>query len=201
MKKIKSITVYASASNLLAPVYNQAATDLGHEIAALGCGIVSGGGGVGLMGKLADGALEKGGNVYGIIPDFLENLEHGHGSLTEKEVVTNMRTRKQLMLERGDAVVALPGGSGTFEELFEALTLKRLGLYLGPIILLNVNNYYARLIEFLEQSVAEGFMAQMHLDMWSVIESPSQLNSALEDAVPWNKDAILFAAHGSTPGR
>ena len=197
MEKINRITVYASASNALAPVYAQAATQLGQVIAEMGCGIIYGGGGIGLMGKLADAALAAGGGVYGIIPDFLDGVEHGHQSLTAKEIVSDMRIRKQLMLERGDAVIALPGGTGTFEELFEALTLKRLGKYLGPIILVNTNQYYNCLIAFLEQSVSEGFMAEQHLDMWQVIESPAELGQALSETVLWSVDALAFAANGS----
>lgn len=197
MTEINNITVYASASNSLAPVYDQAAMELGEVIATMGCGIVYGGGGVGLMGKLADAALATGGKVAGIIPDFLDGIEHGHQSLTTKEIVADMRTRKQIMLDRGDAVVALPGGSGTFEELFEALTLKRLGQYLGPIVLINTNQYYARLIEFLEQSVGEGFMQERHLDMWQVIEAPAELSAAFANTVPWSADALSFAANGS----
>ncbi len=198
MRTINCITVYASASSVLEPVYNHAATELGHIIADMGCDIVYGGGGIGLMGKLADAALQKGGRVYGVIPGFLDGLEQAHTELTEKQVVTDMRVRKQQMLERGDAVVALPGGSGTFEELFEALTLKRLGQYLGPVILVNTNQYYARLIEFLEQAVTEGFMAEQHLQMWSVIDSPKQLAEALTNAAPWSEDALSFAANGKT---
>ncbi len=197
MHKINQITVYASASNLLAPVYDQAASQLGGVIAGLNCGIIYGGGGIGLMGKLADAALTAGGKVHGIIPGFLDGIEHGHQALTSKEIVSDMRIRKQLMLERGDAVVALPGGSGTFEELFEAITLKRLGQYLGPIILINTNHYYDRLIEFLEQSVEEGFMAEQHLDMWQVIASPAELSQAFADTVPWSAEALSFAANGS----
>jgi len=196
MKKIECITVYASASSALAPVYNQAATELGGVIARMNCDIVYGGGGIGLMGKLADAALQQGGRVYGIIPGFLDGLEQGHANLTSQEVVTSMRIRKEIMLNRGDAVVALPGGSGTFEELFEALTLKRLGKYLGPIILINTNKYYDGLIRFLEQSVREGFMDKQHLQMWSVIDSPADLAAALKNAAPWSEDAISFAARG-----
>ncbi|MCF6262618.1 MAG: TIGR00730 family Rossman fold protein [Xanthomonadales bacterium] len=196
MKKIDCITVYASASSALAPVYNQAATELGGVIAQMDCDIVYGGGGIGLMGKLADAALQQGGRVYGVIPDFLDALEQGHTNLTSQEVVTSMRIRKEKMLGRGDAVVVLPGGSGTFEELFEALTLKRLGQYLGPIILLNTNQYYDGLIHFLEQSVSEGFMTSQHLQMWSVIDSPAELENALENATIWSEDAISFAAKG-----
>ncbi|MCF6225427.1 MAG: TIGR00730 family Rossman fold protein [Xanthomonadales bacterium] len=194
MKKIECITVYASASSALAPVYNQAATELGGVIARMSCDIVYGGGGIGLMGKLADGALQQGGRVYGIIPGFLDGLEQGHTKLTSQQVVTSMRIRKEIMLDRGDAVVALPGGSGTFEELFEALTLKRLGKYLGPIILINTNKYYDGLIRFLEQSVREGFMDTQHLQMWSVIDAPAELEAALKNAAPWSEDAISFAA-------
>ena len=105
-----------------------------------------------------------------------------------------MRERKHRMIEGSDAVVSLPGGSGTFEEVFEVLTLKRLGQFLGPVILVNTNGYFDRFVDFLEHSVAERFMSTLHLHMWSLVAEPEQVISALHAAKPWSHDAHRFAA-------
>ena len=128
---VKMVTVYASSSSALKPVYYAAARRLGEVLAGAGNSIIYGAGGNGLMGSLADGALSKNGKVYGVVPEFLQDLELTHRGLTGLRVVKEMRVRKQLMLEDSDAVVTLPGGSGTYEELFEALTLKRLGRWVA----------------------------------------------------------------------
>ena len=125
---LKSVCVYCASSDKAPAIYQQAATDLGAALARAGLTVVYGGGGAGLMGRLASGALAEGGKVIGVIPQFMDELEWGHGGLSERHVVDDMHVRKRRMLELSDAVVALPGGCGTFEELFEALTWKRLGL-------------------------------------------------------------------------
>ena len=191
---IKRVTVYASSSRALDAVYYQAAERLGRVLAGAGMDIVYGGGGSGLMGAVADAALSGGGAVHGVIPDFLLDLEQGHQRLTSMEVVRDMRLRKELMLSRGDAVVALPGGCGTFEELFEALTMKRLGYFLGPIVLLNTNGYYEGCAQFLEQSVAQGFMAREHLAMWQLVSDPEQVPDAFAVAPDWSEDARQFCS-------
>src|SRR5210317_382473 len=169
---IKRVTVYASSSNALAESYYDAAARLGTVLGQAGVDIVYGGGGVGLMRAMADTALSEGAHVHGVIPDFLNTVEHGHKSLSRLEVVSDMRERKHRMLVDSDAVVSLPGGSGTFEEVFEAMTLKRLGQFLGPIVLVNTRGYFDRLNEFLLHSVKERFMADVHLDMWSIVDEP-----------------------------
>ena len=131
------VCVYAASSAKVAPEFHAAARQLGETLAASGCSVVYGGGSQGLMGSLADGALSKGGEVIGILPKFMADLEWGHPGLTHLELVEDMRERKHKLLTGSDAVVALPGGCGTLEELFEAITLKRLGIYFSPIILLN----------------------------------------------------------------
>jgi len=146
------------------------------------------------MGAVADSALAAGGEVHGVIPEFLTRVEAGHAGLTSLEVVDNMRTRKARMLEASDAVIALPGGCGTFEELFEAMTLKRLGQFLGPIILINTGGYYDLLLEFLKHSVDERFMNRTHLNMWQSVSEPEQILSALGTAPAWSAGAIAEAA-------
>ncbi len=191
---IRRVTVYASSSNGLAPVYYDAAARLGHELGRAGLEIVYGGGGVGLMGAMADRALAEGAHVHGVIPTFLNTVEHGHAGLPRLEVVASMRERKQRMIEDSDAVISLPGGTGTLEELLEVITLKRLGQFLGPILLLNTNGYYTRLAAFLDNAVEERFMSPRHREMWSLVEQPEQVPQALQDAPAWSEDARHFAA-------
>lgn len=190
---VKRVTVYASSSQALQSVYYEAARRLGEILAGAGKSIVYGAGGHGLMGAVANGALGSGGEVYGVVPDFLQELELTHRGLTGLKIVREMRVRKQLMLEDSDAVVALPGGCGTIEELFEALTMKRLGQWVGPVILVNTNGFYDDLIRFLDHSVAERFMGSNHLDMWSVVDEPEGVLNAIEGARNWDSDALQFA--------
>ncbi|QKK01575.1 MAG: TIGR00730 family Rossman fold protein [Pseudomonadota bacterium] len=191
---VHCVTVYAASSQALDATYTEAANRLGHLLAVSGLRIVYGGGSTGLMGALADGALAAGGEVHGIIPEFLTRVERGHGGLTCLEVVADMRTRKARMLAEADAVIALPGGCGTFEELFEAMTLKRLGQFLGPIILVNVNGYYDRLLQFMQYSVEQRFMNRTHLDMWQRVDQPEAVPAALEGATAWSRDSALACA-------
>lgn len=193
-QKISRVTVYASSSNGLAETYYDAAARLGAVLGRAGMDIVYGGGGVGLMGAMADRALAEGAHVHGVIPGFLNTVEHGHGKLPRLDVVADMRERKQRMIEGSHAVISLPGGSGTLEELFEVITLKRLGQFLGPILLLNTNRYYERLDAFLRNAVGERFMSDRHLDMWSLVDEPEDVPLALEEAAEWSADARQFAA-------
>ncbi len=191
---IRCATVYASSSNALHENYYRSASRVGEILGEAGIGIRYGGGGVGLMRAVADAALSKGGHVHGVIPDFLNTVEHGHKALPSLDVVRTMAERKQKMLEGSDAVISLPGGSGTLEELFEVLTLKRLGQFLGPIVLVNTRGYYDRVIEFLQHSISERFMSESHLQMWQVIDSPEQLMEAFLNAPDWSESARQFAA-------
>lgn len=190
---VSTVTVYASSSAALKPVYYEAARRTGEVLAESGKSIVYGAGGRGLMGSMADGALSKNGKVYGIVPGFLQDLELTHRGLTGLTIVDEMRVRKQKMLEESDAVVTLPGGSGTYEELFEALTMKRLGQWVGPIVLLNTDGFYDGLLQFLHHSINERFMGSNHLKMWSVVDEPEQVMEAIENSHHWGSDALEFA--------
>jgi uncharacterized protein (TIGR00730 family) len=190
---VKMVTVYASSSAALKPVYYDAARRTGEVLAAAGKSIIYGAGGGGLMGSVADGALSKNGKVYGVVPGFLQDLELTHRGLTGLEIVKDMRIRKQLMLEDSDAVVTLPGGSGTYEELFEALTMKRLGQWLGPIIVVNTAGFYDGLLQFLKHSIDECFMGNSHLKMWSVVDQPEQVLDAIENSDVWDSNALQYA--------
>ena len=190
----KSICVYCASSRACDPVYHGVARQLGGILAGKGYSIIYGGGAVGSMGALADGAIERGGKVIGVLPRFMMDLEWGHRGLTELRTVEDMRLRKHIMLSESQGVVALPGGSGTLEELLEALTLKRLGLYTHAIVLVNTRNFFDGLIALLEHAVSERFMDPRHLQMWQVVASPEEVPHALENAPPWSAAAREFAA-------
>ena len=190
----KSICVYCASSRACDAVYHEVARRLGEILADRGYSIIYGGGAVGSMGALADGAVARGGKIVGVLPKFMQELEWGHPGLTELRVVEDMRVRKHMMLSDSDGVVALPGGSGTLEELFEALTLKRLGVYMKPIVLVNTRKYFQPLIELLEHAIAERFMDRRHFDMWQLVDSPEDVPVALENASPWSEAARDFAA-------
>ena len=145
------------------------------------------------MARLAEGALGAGGTAIGIMPRFMVELEWGHKQLTEMVMVDDMRERKRRMLEGADAVVALPGGCGTLEELFEAITWKRLGLYFGPIVLVNVNGFFDSCIELLSRCVDERFMDERHRAMWSVVTEPEAVVEAIHAAPAWTAAARNFA--------
>lgn len=188
------VCVYCASSAHCDRVYHDAAAALGRSLAEAGCTIVYGGGAVGLMGALANAALAAGGEVVGIIPRFMTEIEWQHPGVVNLEIVEDMRERKHRLLTGSDAVVALPGGSGTLEELFEALTLKRLGLYFNPIVLLDTNGFYAPLQDFMEQIVEQRFMNREHLAMWSVVERVEDVLPTIRATPRWREDARAYAA-------
>ncbi|BDG06029.1 LOG family protein [Anaeromyxobacter oryzae] len=159
---MKRVCVFCGASPGRNPVHLDAARRAGQALAGRGLGLVYGGGSVGLMGAVADGALEAGGEVIGVIPRALQLRELAHDRLTSLHVVGSMHERKARMAELADAFVALPGGLGTLEELAEILTWAQLGLHAKPCGLLDVEGYYAPLIAFLDHAVAEGFVRSEH---------------------------------------
>jgi uncharacterized protein (TIGR00730 family) len=189
----RAVCVYCASSSSCDTEYHVAARRLGEVLAADGRAIVYGGSRMGSMGALADGALAVGGRVIGVMPRILRDLEVSHDGLSELHVVEDMRTRKHLMLSRSEAVVALPGGCGTFEELLEAITLKRLGVFLGPIVIVNTRGYFGPLLAMLEAAVRERFMDARHLSMWQVVAGPDEVIAALSSAPPWSAEARHFA--------
>lgn len=191
---VKSVCVFCASSSQINSVYLNGAYQCGEVLAKEGIKIIYGGGGRGSMGYVANGALSLNAKVVGIIPKFMVDLEWAHQGLTELIIVESMAERKSKMLQMSDAVLVLPGGSGTLEELFETISLKRLGMYLKPIIILNTNNYYDPLMKLLESSVKENFMDEKHSGMWTFIKSPDEIMKAINNSVPWNEDAINFAA-------
>jgi uncharacterized protein (TIGR00730 family) len=174
-------------------VYFDATELLSGELVRGGVSVVYGGGAIGLMGKLADSVLGNGGRITGVIPKFMDDVEWSHQRLTELIFTETMHQRKAKLIENVDAIIALPGGTGTLEELFEVITLKRLGLFTKPIAILNTNDYYAPLKEMLNKCVSENFMKAKHLSMWSFVDRPEEVLPALKNAQKWSKDAINFA--------
>lgn len=159
MRDLKSILVYCGANAGNKAVYRNAAIEVGNVLVAENITLVYGGGSVGIMGIIADAILGAGGKVTGVIPDFLNVKEVGHTGLTEIHVVQSMHERKALMEKLCDGVIVLPGGYGTFDEMFEMLTWSQLGLHRKPIGILNVNGYYDHLIAQLDRMVEEGFLS------------------------------------------
>jgi uncharacterized protein (TIGR00730 family) len=189
----RNVTVYCASSQQCAPLYHEAAARLGSALATAGFGVVYGGSVMGSMGRLADAALAGGAPVTGVLPRFMGELEWGHQGLTELRLVDTMHERKALMLELGSAVAALPGGCGTFEELMEAITWKRLGLYTGPVVIVNVNGFFDPCVELLERAVRERFMTEKHRAMWCVVNEPEEVVAAIADSPGWDLEARSFA--------
>jgi len=181
----RAVCVYCASSHTAHPQYRESAFRLGAALAERSITVVYGGGGKGSMGALADGALSRRGRVIGILPRFMADLEWGHRGLSELKLVEDMRTRKHLMLTGAQAAVALPGGCGTLEELLEAITLKRLGLFLGPIVLVNTRDYFQPLLQMLSRAVDEHFMDARHPLMWQVVDQPEEVLDALDCAPVW----------------
>ncbi len=187
------ICVYCASSTKIDKSFFDATEKLAMEFAAANIDVVYGGGATGLMGKLADVILENGGKIKGIIPKFMNEVEWAHKSVSDMEFTETMHERKAKFLEDIDGLVALAGGTGTLEELFEAITLKRLGKFTKPIVILNTKNYYDPLKVMLERCVSENFMDERHLDMWKFVEKPEEVLDALTNFPIWDENAIHFA--------
>lgn len=179
MPTIQSVCVYCASSPTIDEVYFNDTRELAQLLVQNGIEIVFGGGARGLMGCLADSVLEHGGKIKGIMPQFLNEVELAHRQVEEMEFTQNMHERKARFLEEVQGLIALPGGSGTLEELLEAITLKRLGQFLGPIVILNTANYYEPLKQMLEKSIQEGFMSSDSNDLWIFAETTQEVIDAL----------------------
>jgi uncharacterized protein (TIGR00730 family) len=188
-----SFTIYCASSRKVDKKYFDDTILLADELRKRDVKIIYGGGAVGLMGALADRYLELGGNVAGIIPEFMVKVEWAHPGVKEMHIVKDMHERKKKLLEGSDAVIALPGGTGTLEELSEAITLKRLGHYNKPILLLNTNNFYTPLTDFFQKMAKEHFINQEHLNMWKLVDRPHEFWEAYDNIPPWHENALQLA--------
>lgn len=177
-----SVCVYCGSRPGADSTFASVARRTGELIAERGWQLVYGGGHRGLMGEVADGALSRNGRVVGVIPQSLVAHEMGHTGLSELHVVDNMHDRKRMMAERADAFLALPGGIGTFEELFEVWTWRQLGYHSKPIGLLNVTGYYDMLLDFMQQTVTQGFLSSSQLDQVQVDTDPMRMLQTLHHA-------------------
>jgi uncharacterized protein (TIGR00730 family) len=184
---MKNICVFAGSSVGKRESYSKAAKDLAQAIIENGHRIVYGGGSNGLMGILGDVATEMGGHVTGIITEQLNAVEVGHKRLSELVIVKTMHDRKRIMAERSDSVICLPGGVGTWEEFFESLTWNQLGLQSKPIVLLNIEDYYSTLAEFVEHSVLEGFLPRSTADELIFVDSIPAAIEHIENYIPKDK--------------
>jgi uncharacterized protein (TIGR00730 family) len=189
----RAVCVYCASSGSCDPEHHALARRLGELLADDGRTVVYGGSRVGSMGAVADGALSRGGRVIGVLPRFLKEMEISHDGLTELHVVEDMRTRKHMMLSQAEAVVALPGGCGTFEELLEAMTLKRLGIFLGPIVIVNSGGYYDPLLALFDGAIRERFMDERHRSLWQVVDGAEGVLQALATAPLWSAEMRKFA--------
>jgi len=198
MNTFKRLAVYCASSDNIDPVYRDAAQSLGQHLAQAGIGLVFGGGSVGLMGAVADAVLEHGGEVFGVIPEKLQALELGHPGCTELHVVDTMHERKQLMMNLADGFIALPGGYGTLEELFEVVTWAQLNYHRKPVALYNVDGFYDSLIRFVQHAVDEGFVREELRHLIAVGTRPEEVLRCLESAkVP---DLESWLPKPGTPG-
>ncbi|HET8726019.1 MAG TPA: TIGR00730 family Rossman fold protein [Alphaproteobacteria bacterium] len=179
MSDIRSICVYCGSSLRVADRFKKTAERLGRLIADQRLQLVYGGGRVGLMGIVADAALNAGGRVVGIIPEHIQVLEVEHTGLTELHIVDSMHTRKQMMVERSDAFVLLPGGFGTLDETFEIVTWKQLGLHDKPIVLVDEAGYWQPLLDLIDHMIDEGFARPEHRNLYRVARDVDQVFEAL----------------------
>ncbi len=168
---MQSLVVYCGSSPGTNPRYKEIAAELGQKMAARNIRLIYGGGGYGLMGTVADAVLTNGGQVTGIIPNFLAALEVAHTSLTEMEFVETMHERKFRMVTLAKGVITLPGGYGTFDELFEILAWRQLKLYSGPVVLVNVSGYYDLMLQQLDRCVADGYLRAENRAILKVVET------------------------------
>ncbi len=193
MNQIKTVCVYSASSTQIDSAYVEAARRLGTLLGQRQIRVVNGAGRMGLMAAVSDAAMQVGGMVSGVIPTFM--LEQGwhHTGLTELIEVPTMHERKRTMIAMSDAIIALPGGCGTLEELLEAITWKQLGLYLSPIVILNTNDYYAPLLEMLQKAIEGKFMRAKHGDIWSVANTPEEAVEMIHTMPIWDSSIRKLA--------
>ena len=194
MQNIHSIAVYCASSNKIRQSFVDAAETLGKDIAQRGMRLIYGDGGIGLMAAVARGALRAGGEVVGVIPQFMVDQKWNNPDSTQTIITTTMHERKATICEMADAMVALPGGIGTFEELLECLTWKQLGLHHCPVVILNVDGYYDTLLACIDLMVEEQMMREIHKDMFVVVDKAEDVIPAILNAPAWDPSTRRLAA-------
>ena len=194
MNQIKNVCVYSASSTKIAPAYFAAAEELGRLLALQGINLINGAGSIGLMAATSNAALKAGGTVTGVIPRFMVEQGWHHTELTRLIETETMHERKQLMAQMSDGVIALPGGCGTMEELLEIITWKQLGLFINPIIILNIEGFYDPLLEMLQRAIDGYFMRPEHGSIWQVANTPQEALDLLCSTPLWNREVRKFAA-------
>ena len=194
MNQINSVCVYSASSTKIDEVYFNAARQLGQLLAKRRIRLINGAGSIGLMRSVADAVLENGGEVTGVIPKFMVEQGWHHTGLSKLVEVESMHERKQLMADLSDAVIALPGGCGTLEELLEIITWKQLGLYLNPIVILNTNGFFDPLLDMLTRAIDENFMRRQHGEIWYVATTPEEAVELIYTVPVWDASIRKFAA-------
>ena len=194
MNEIKNVCVYSASSTQIAPVYFQVAEELGRLLAEKHINLINGAGCIGLIAATSNAALAAGGTVTGVIPRFMVEQGWHHQGLTRLVETETMHERKQLMADLSDGVIALPGGCGTLEELLEIITWKQLGLYLKPIVILNIEGYYDPLIAMLQNAINGNFMRKEHEVIWQVATTAQEAVECLYHAPAWSREIRKIAA-------
>ena len=194
MNTIKNVCVYSASSTQIASVYFEAAGELGRLLAEKQINLINGAGSIGLMAATSDAVLAAGGTVTGVIPRFMIEQGWHHRGLTRLIETETMHERKSLMADMADGIIALPGGCGTLEELLEIITWKQVGLFLNPIVILNVEGYFDPLLEMLQRTIDEKFMRKEHGRIWEVASTPEEAIQLLYTSPLWNKEIRKFAA-------
>ena len=194
MNQINSVCVYSASSTKIDEVYFNAARQLGQLLAKRRIRLINGAGSIGLMRSVADAVLENGGEVTGVIPKFMVEQGWHHTGLSKLVEVESMHERKQLMADLSDAVISLPGGCGTLEELLEIITWKQLGLYLNPIVILNTNGFFDPLLDMLTRAIDENFMRRQHGEIWHVATTPEEAVELIYTVPVWDASIRKFAA-------
>lgn len=192
---MKTVCVFCASSQQIPQHFFDDTKVLARHLVENGYAIRYGGGGMGLMGTLADEVIRLKGKISGVIPRFMAEIEWEHKAVDEMVYTTTMAERKQLLVEGVDAVVTLPGGTGTMEELFEVLSNKKLGLFTAPVIIVNSNGFYDPLINLLESMASNNFLRDEHLKMYTVVNSPAEVCNAIRFSASWEKaHAVGMAA-------
>lgn len=191
--EIKSVCIYCASSTKIAPLFIDQAKKLAKALAENNIDMVFGGSRTGLMGILADEMNKLGGRSIGIMPRFMKDVEWHHENLTELIWVDTMAERKEKLIEGVDAVITLPGGVGTMEEFMETLSLKRLGQFTKPMIIVNNGGFYDPLVDLLDAMLRENFLGPKHKDMWEVVSEAEQIIPTILKSTPWDSSAQDFA--------
>ena len=194
MNKIASVCVYSASSTKIDPVYFDTAYELGTLLGQQHIRLINGAGNMGLMSAVSDAVLAAGGEVRGVIPRFMVEQGWHHTGLTRLVEVESMHERKKMMADLSDAVIALPGGCGTLEELLEIITWKQLGLYLNPVVILNVKGYFDPLLAMLQRAVEENFMRTQHGSIWHVAKTVREAVELVHTVPLWDVSIRKFAA-------